>query len=360
MPSLADELASGVPGAHDEDASAKAADSLLAATDSKAASETGSDAGSTSKTGASPATPRAKGTGVAAMLKRFQGGAAAVDPAPAPATQAARRPSEAEVVSKHASQVLSESAASSLIADKETLPPSTGAHSLLDPDETISNPFASDPVTPTVGSDAAAADGESATSTTTPVRFSNTSELTSPWADGSHARDSMASTSSSSSGGSDGADAMAAASAHFSMISLGSNAGPSQPSSRRPSRTSTGSQARGDGSKRNTLTLAGDAATPRAPSDDSVGFLARQTARLSRDAKARNSIDGAGKLKENFDKLQKLKAHERQGSSANSPLARGATLAADTANGADDGALDDEEGDESTDYEFWGNVMSSE
>lgn len=273
------------------------------------------------------------------------------------------------------SLILDEESAKATLPDHvEKVPPSVGATSMLEPDETISNPFAS-------GDDAASQ----------PVRYSqNASDP--PSAPGSNPPDTPGMNSN-----------------HFSIVSLGSTA---------PS----GANAEGeDGwavpnrrdSRRDTITTNGArSSVAEGRSTDSVlarnggdssnydFLLARvdaQNKRLSGDPKQmRASIDGAVKLREHFEKLRdQEKRHSRsdsqnrvleEGSSSqdsrgkrsstsqssqtqpqSSPAANGASVppsaqresVTSSAGTAWEGPPTEEIGEEEIDWEFWGDVMSN-
>lgn len=269
----------------------------------------------------------------------------------------------------------SQSASNSLILDEESakatlsdhvekVPPSVGATSLLEPDETISNPFAS-------------ADD----SASQPIRFSST-------------------TGAADSGSSNPPDTPSMNSNHFSIVSLGSTP------------ASNGAGGEGDanwsapnrrGSRRDTITTNGGARSSVAEQRSNDSDLARngesssnydfllarldtQNKRLSGDPKQmRASIDGAVKLREHFEKLRdQEKRHSRtdsqnralgeeggsastdsngkrsstsQGSQSQPPVDGESTIS--TSETVWEGPPAEDIGDEEIDWEFWGDVMSN-
>ncbi|TKY84570.1 hypothetical protein EX895_006472 [Sporisorium graminicola] len=287
----------------------------------------------------------------------------------------------------------SQSASDSLILDEESakatlsehvekVPPSVGATSLLEPDETISNPFAS-----------------SDDSSSRPVRYSQTAPT-----------DSGAETANQP------PDTPGMHSNHFSVVSLGSTSasntgdveddlggGGWSASNRRDSRrdTITTNGARSsiaEGGRSNDSTLARNGEESSSSNYDFLlARLETQNKRLSGDPKQmRASIDGAVKLREHFEKLRDQgQRHSRTDSqnrglgdegsssvdsdaqqrsstsqSSQAPVAEPSAAAAATAgvresvtsSSADtawSGPPADDVGDEEIDWEFWGDVMSN-
>ncbi|CEH14149.1 related to gyp5-gtpase-activating protein [Ceraceosorus bombacis] len=380
--------------------------------------------------------PRAKGAGVAALMERFQGGRST--PPSSAQAKTASKPSGGEQPSSSASSSVKLSAPtavapqemsdsnveSQLIADKDELPPSKGATSLLDPEETIKNPFSSSsgaatPIAPTTpatstgpgafqngaGEDAAGrstptkefaggsgSSDHSVTSSAPPQRFSTVSDAgqasTSRWADeaGVGSGPTVASdtavaqgvSASSVSGLSDGAaETPTGQEARFSRVSLTSRDGDAN----------APQHSRKASDRRKTVMMGGVSFAPEAGSsatntEGSASFLARQTARMSRDEEAiRNSTDSAEKLKESFDRLQmrekRKSLHAKSDSSSRSNAIEGETQSAGAetssavvsneaitpsrSGGTDtwDGPPAEDLGEEATDWDFWGGVMSN-
>ncbi|KAJ9479987.1 Rab-GAP TBC domain-containing protein [Pseudozyma hubeiensis] len=277
-----------------------------------------------------------------------------------------------------------ESAKATLPEHVEKVPPSVGATSLLEPDETISNPFAS-------GDDSASQ----------PIRYSQSATGDAPSASANQPPDTPSMNSN-----------------HFSTISLGSTlASGSGAVEDDAVRTATDRR----DSRRDTITTNGarsslaaeaarsndshPAARNNGSSDDSRSnydfLLARlntQNKRLSGDPQQmRASIDGAVKLRENFEKLRDQgQRHSRtdsqnrsvaeQGSSSNDSKASGSSLmspSVDSPAPANDGGESsasaaaresllstsadtaytgppaDDLTESDIDWEFWGEVMSN-
>ncbi|PWY98258.1 hypothetical protein BCV70DRAFT_152642, partial [Testicularia cyperi] len=272
------------------------------------------------------------------------------------------------------SLILDEESAKATLPDQvEKVPPSIGATSMLEPEETISNPFATNDEDDAPG----------------PRRFSS---------------DAMGRNSVVSSVPPDTPDM---SSNHFSVVSL---------SSTTASGTDGGSSISNNGAanwtdmgheKRNTITIgtptsaaAGSAVS--SPKDDSLAsgavanydfLLARlenQNNRLTNDPKAiRASLDGAVKLRENFEKLrdqgQRRSRTESQnrgledgvagttngnGAGHDSSAGNGASThhhqreaskasTTDTSEAPWDGPPVEEIAEEAIDWEFWGDVMSN-
>ncbi|SPO27637.1 related to GYP5 - GTPase-activating protein (GAP) [Ustilago trichophora] len=273
----------------------------------------------------------------------------------------------------------SQSASDSLILDEESakatlpdhvekVPPSVGATSLLEPDETISNPFAS---------------------SDEPIKYSQTA------AGGDH----TASTATHP------PDTPSINSNHFSIVSLGSGGGGGQAEQDDAAAAGWSDAAKRD-SRRDTITTNGARSSLAEHSNDSelarngesssnydflLARLDTQNKRLSGDPKQmRASIDGAVKLREHFEKLRDQgKRHSRTDSqnralaqeeggassshdthasktSLNQPPVNGAAAAAgqresvtSSAGTAWEGPPAEDIGDEEIDWEFWGDVMSN-
>lgn len=302
---------------------------------------------------------------------------------------------------KAQANALDEAAAFAVLPDtgKERVPPAVGATSLLDPETQIANPFRA---SESSGSSTAGTEGEwtgtrsdsRAEGEGDPARFSTAT---------SGLRSSQISLSSSSvwrrsgapsldANGTRGAGA-AASSNRFSVVSLGSTApsfaqsahdGDEGPGVRRRTITTTsasgspqlGTPGNGpafasssDEASKNGMGTGPQEMDPR-NYDFLLARLETQNARLSRDPKAqRASVDGADKLRENFERLAN---RERRKSQRGSGVLGGqAQDAQDERNGlaAREGAATqaedlyadvDADGDEAIDWDFWGNVMSSE
>ncbi|EST09518.1 Rab-GTPase-TBC domain protein [Kalmanozyma brasiliensis GHG001] len=233
----------------------------------------------------------------------------------------------------------SQSASDSLILDEEKakltlpdhvekVPPSVGATSLLEPDETISNPFAST--------------DESASQ---PVRYSQT-DTSKPVA--AHAPDTPG-----------------VSSTHFSNVSLGG----ASPAVGGDGAGWTSSNRRD--SRRDTITTTTNRSVDSEPVRNGAGnydfLLARletQHKRLSGDPKQmRASLDGAIKLKEHFDKLrdgQRL-SHTEQ---VDPPQPTSVVAARDeveptSTDTAYTGPPASDTAEDQIDWEFWGDVMSN-
>ncbi|GAC93802.1 hypothetical protein PHSY_001367 [Pseudozyma hubeiensis SY62] len=274
------------------------------------------------------------------------------------------------------SLILDEESAKATLPDHvEKVPPSVGATSLLEPDETISNPFAS-------------ADD----SASQPIRYSQS-----------------ATGDASSTSANPPPDTPSMNSNHFSTISLGSTlasgssaveddavwAATERRDSRRDTITTNGARS----------SLAAEAARSNGSSDDSRSnydfLLARlntQNKRLSGDPQQmRASIDGAVKLRENFEKLrdqgqrhsrtdsqnrsvaeQNSSSHDSKesGSSLMSPSVHSSapannggessasaaareSLLSTSADTAYTGPPADDLAESDIDWEFWGEVMSN-
>ncbi|PWN43716.1 hypothetical protein IE81DRAFT_66491 [Ceraceosorus guamensis] len=444
QPSLADELAedslvrvaNGAEGSDPKRSSGDAKQTIDAA--SKV--HLGKDAKPSAFRSPSPvktnSPPRAKGAGVAALMERFQGGRST--PPSSAQAKTAPKPSDGEQPSSSASSSVKLSAPtavapqemsdsdveSQVIADKDELPPSKGATSLLDPEETIKNPFSSSsgaatPIAPTTpatstgpgalqngaGEDAAGrstptkesaggsgSSDHSVTSSAPPQRFSTVSDAgqasTSRWADeagvgsvptvGSDTAVAQGVSTSSASDQSDGAaETPTGQEARFSRVSLTSRDGDAN----------APQHSRKASDRRKTVMMGGVSFAPEAGSsaantDGSASFLARQTARMSRDEEAiRNSTDSAEKLKESFDRLQmrekRKSLHAKSDSSSRSNAIEGGTQSAEAetssaavsneaitpsrSGGTDtwDGPPAEDLGEEATDWDFWGGVMSN-
>jgi hypothetical protein len=310
-----------------------------------------------------PAAARPKGTGVAALLKRFQpGGGTSGSSSDASTTPEGNASSSAHAAARSSGLVAASDKAPAAderplsgvveVASLDTLPPSKGAHSLLDPEETIANPFASQSHSraatpqPSSATDLDVATPSAASeSERDPARFSTASDAA--LADSSAWR-----ASTSSAAPSDNFDPASAVANRFSMISLGSA---------RPSRSS------GDGwgsNKRDTLQPAD---VEQSEGQEGAGLLARQAARISRDSKARQSIDPA-RLKEHFERLQAGRRSSQgavpaatseeqveQVTSSTSPADAEHAEPASAPDGASEEAQEDV-----VDWDFWGEVMASE
>ena len=245
-----------------------------------------------------------------------------------------------------------ETAKESIPQSVEKVPPSVGATSMLEPDETISNPFAS----ASGSSSPSSAWADVPRSDADPKRFSSTGES-------AKARSNRTSFAAAA------PDTPSINSNHFSVVSLSSNA-PSVANG-----SASGANAWADGvSKRSTITTTGGDSSPGNGSGQNYDFLLarleNQNAKLHNDPKAmRASVDGVDKLKQNFEKLreQDTRRHSR-GDSQNRPL-QGSKL---TQDGSEDGVHADANGihqvevplgddleDEAIDWEFWGTVMSN-
>lgn len=265
------------------------------------------------------------------------------------------------------SLILDEESAKATLSDQlESVPPSVGATSMLEPDETISNPFAS-------GDDSSQ-----------PIRFSQVADQSAA-APANQAPDTPGMNSN-----------------HFSVVSL---------SSTTANQASTGeeegwSAPNGRDSRRDTITTNGArsslAGEPRSNDSNLVRngesssnydfLLARidnQNKRLSDDPKQmRASIDGAVKLREHFEKLRDQDKRHSRTDSQNRSLQEGSSSRDSTSNkrtstsqrlstqleAAKDGAREsvtssadtawegppaEDIGDEEIDWEFWGDVMSN-
>ncbi|SPO32583.1 related to GYP5 - GTPase-activating protein (GAP) [Ustilago trichophora] len=271
----------------------------------------------------------------------------------------------------------SQSASDSLILDEESakatlpehvenVPPSVGATSLLEPDETISNPFAS---------------------SDEPIKYSQIAAGGDPTAStATHAPDTPGINSN-----------------HFSIVSLGSGGGGQ--AEQDDAAAAGWSDATKRDSRRDTITTNGARSSLVERSNDSelarngesssnydflLARLDTQNKRLSGDPKQmRASIDGAVKLREHFEKLRDQgKRHSRTDSqnralvqeegassshdthasknSLNQPPINGAAAAAgqresvtSSAGTAWEGPPAEDIGDEEIDWEFWGDVMSN-
>ncbi|EPQ30179.1 uncharacterized protein PFL1_02295 [Pseudozyma flocculosa PF-1] len=257
-----------------------------------------------------------------------------------------------------------ESARQTLGEQVEKIPPSQGATSLLEPDETISNPFATDKESPRASTAAAEAD---------PQRFSSAdSVIRSRSREPSTARDVH----------DPSPDTPSMNSNHFSVVSLGSTT----------ASVANGAVAASDAwggtndAKRATVMMStGDAAGGGSGGgggerttgnyDFLLARLETQNAKLTTDPKAmRNSMDGADKLRENFEKLrEKDQARHSRGESQNRAL-NGVPIATAPEEAAEpggqpvegheaglhwEGPPGEELEDEAINWEFWGNVMSN-
>ncbi|KAJ1579384.1 hypothetical protein NDA11_005253 [Ustilago hordei] len=262
----------------------------------------------------------------------------------------------------------SQSASDSLILDEESakatlpdhvekVPPSVGATSLLEPDETISNPFAS-------------ADESSSQ----PIRFS------------------QAAGAGGDSGSSNPPDTPGMNSNHFSVVSLGSGAegeaetgwsASNRRDSRRDTITTNSTESRSNDAE---LVRNGESSSNY---DFLLARLDTQNKRLSGDPKQmRASIDGAVKLREHFEKLRdQEKRHSRTDSQNRALTEEGGSTSQDSNNrpsssqgsqaqpavgagGVRESAISTSEtvwegppaediGDDEIDWEFWGDVMSN-
>ncbi|PWN49932.1 RabGAP/TBC [Violaceomyces palustris] len=306
------------------------------------------------------------------------------------------------------SKVLPQDAEAPRLATPESavakIPPSKVATSLLEPDETISNPFAYDSRSPSPWAEETNLGSQSSD----PTRFSTAMNRASAseWGVGKSAQDECAQP-----------DTPSINSNHFSVVSLSSTAPSSAYNGGIPGGPAPNAEEWASPNatriKRATMTtISGDSPRPLTPksngyseaaSNDSkqnydflLARLEHQNARLSNDPKAmRASVDGADKLRENFEKLRGQGGHKprhSRGSSLGKPIAaeansdafsgRTSTQDADIRNliinpvtqtvepasfkrdsqRASVGAslsddLDDE--DEAINWEFWGNVMSN-
>ncbi|SJX63743.1 related to GYP5-GTPase-activating protein (GAP) [Sporisorium reilianum f. sp. reilianum] len=266
-----------------------------------------------------------------------------------------------------------ESAKATLSEHVEKVPPSVGATSMLEPDETISNPFAS-------------ADDSSSQ----PIRYSQTAATTeSGAASANHPPDTPGMNSN-----------------HFSVVSLGSTSashadaaeddGNWSASNRRDSRrdTITTNGARSsvaDGARTQDSEPARNADESSSNYDFLLARLDTQNKRLSGDPKQmRASIDGAVKLREHFEKLRDQGQRHSRTDSQNRALGDEAASSGDsnakrssasqgselqtaeaaaaavresvTSSSADtawSGPPAEDVGDEEIDWEFWGDVMSN-
>ncbi|KAN0060790.1 GTPase-activating protein [Thecaphora frezii] len=347
----------------------------------------------TAASGAFP-TKKAVAKGIAALKSRFEGGS---PPLGVP-ERSASRPSSSKPAAENARPVLPPSASTAtvveekqnsdadpvasadvkheeetvLILDEESakqsipeptekIPPSQGATSLLEPDETISNPFASGKDSPR---------GSNSYVDEEPQRFSS--------ADSMQRRSRELSTAPEAVENSGHApDTPGMNSNHFSVVSLGSTtasvaAGPA---------SSADGWAEGDG-KRSTVMrapsglAAGQGEQPPGDYDFLLARLENQNAKLSNDENAvRHSVDGADKLRENFEKLreQDSKARHSRGESQiralnghlvtaeEAPTFSGQAAEVETGEAAGhwEGPPGEDLEDEAIDWEFWGTVMSN-
>ncbi|CDS00347.1 hypothetical protein, partial [Sporisorium scitamineum] len=267
-----------------------------------------------------------------------------------------------------------ESAKATLSEQVEKVPPSVGATSMLEPDETISNPFAS-------GDD----------SSSQPIRYSQTASGDSGAASANQPPDTPGINSN-----------------HFSVVSLGStsasnnggvedDAGAWSASNRRDSRrdTITTNGARSslaEGVRSNDSEPARNGDESSSNYDFLLARLDTQNKRLSGDPKQmRASFDGAVKLREHFEKLrdqgqrhsrtdsQNRGLDEQGSSSVDTNAQRSSTshssqppvaetsaevgvresITSSSADTAWSGPPAEDVGDEEIDWEFWGDVMSN-
>ena len=266
----------------------------------------------------------------------------------------------------------SQSASDSLILDEESakatlpdhvekVPPSVGATSMLEPDETISNPFASEDTS------------------SEPIKYSPTAGEP---ASANHPPDTPGMNSN-----------------HFSIVSLGSTtasgtggaddeatwSAPNRRDSRRDTITTNGARSSVAEGRSNDSEIARNGESS-SNYDFLLARLDTQNKRLNGDPKQmRASIDGAVKLREHFEKLRDQgqrhsrtdsqnrgleegsSSHDSKASKASQsqPVANGAAAAAQresvtsSADTAWEGPPAEDMGDEEIDWEFWGDVMSN-
>ncbi len=238
------------------------------------------------------------------------------------------------------SLVLDEEKAKAALPERDAVPPSIGATSMLEPEETISNPFAAD-------------------EPTQPIRFSQ------------HAADAAPGNPP---------DTPSVNSNHFSLVSLGSTTASAAGADEAAWAASADRDARRDTITTNGDNRSADAAMTRSGESSNYDFLlARletQNKRLSGDPKQmRASLDGAVKLREHFEKLRgQGQRHSRTESQnrADDEVAAAATqqqqqqqqqqtresvVSTDTT--AWEGPPVDEVKEDDIDWEFWGDVMSN-
>ncbi len=234
------------------------------------------------------------------------------------------------------SLVLDEEKAKAALPERDAVPPSIGATSMLEPEETISNPFAAD-------------------EPTQPIRFSRH--------DGGAAPGNPPDTPSVNSN-------------HFSVVSLGSTTASAAGADEAAWAAAANSDARRDTITTNGEGKSADAAMTRSGESSNYDFLlARletQNKRLSGDPKQmRASLDGAVKLREHFEKLRGQGQRHSRGESQNladdeaataatqqqQQHARESVVSTDTT--AWEGPPVDEVKEDDIDWEFWGDVMSN-